>query len=70
MGDHANYPPAQFVSAASVIASNGRYEAEAWKTYLFFVVILTFATVSNIWGNRILGRWNDAARKCPYLHIP
>ncbi|KAH8735204.1 amino acid permease-domain-containing protein [Ilyonectria robusta] len=52
---------AQFVSAASVIASNGRYEAEAWKTYLFFVVILTFATVSNIWGNRILGRWNDAA---------
>ncbi|KAH7155200.1 amino acid/polyamine transporter I [Dactylonectria estremocensis] len=52
---------AQFISAASVIASDGRYEPEPWKTYLFFVVIVFFVTASNIWGNRILGAWNDAA---------
>ncbi|CAM1508165.1 Fc.00g050130.m01.CDS01 [Cosmosporella sp. VM-42] len=52
---------AQFISAASVVASNGRYQIEAWKTYLFFIAILTFSTASNIWGNRILGKWNDMA---------
>lgn len=52
---------AQFVQAASVIASGGSYEIEEWKTYLIFLAILTFTTGANIWGNRILGRWNDAA---------
>ncbi|KAI0885747.1 amino acid transporter [Annulohypoxylon maeteangense] len=52
---------AQFIQAAAVIASNGTYEIEAWRTYLIFLAVVTFTTGSNIWGNRILGRWNDAA---------
>ncbi|KAI0108178.1 amino acid transporter [Daldinia grandis] len=52
---------AQFISAAAVIASNGAYAIEEWRTYLIFLAILTFTTGANIWGNRILGRWNDAA---------
>ncbi|KAI1459182.1 amino acid/polyamine transporter I [Annulohypoxylon moriforme] len=52
---------AQFIQAAAVIASNGTYEIEQWSTYLIFLAVLTFTTGSNIWGNRILGRWNDAA---------
>jgi hypothetical protein len=52
---------AQFISAAGVIASEGRYEIKQWSTYLFFLAIITSATASNIWGNKILGRWNDAA---------
>ncbi|RSL46500.1 hypothetical protein CEP54_013816 [Fusarium duplospermum] len=52
---------ALFISAASVVASNGSYVAEAWKTYLIFLSILTFSTVSNIWGNKILGPWNNLA---------
>ncbi|KAH6894698.1 amino acid/polyamine transporter I [Thelonectria olida] len=52
---------AQLISAAAVVASSGAYEATAWKTYLFFLAILSFGTVGNIWGNRILGRWNDLA---------
>lgn len=53
---------AQFVSAAAVIASNGNYEITQWKTFLIFIAILTFTTLSNLFGNKILGRWNDAAR--------
>jgi hypothetical protein len=56
-------PVAQLVSAAAVVASNNAYEATAWKTYLFFIAILSFGTAGNIWGNRILGRWNDLACK-------
>ncbi|KAI0017029.1 choline transport protein [Xylariomycetidae sp. FL0641] len=52
---------AQFVQAAAVIASGGTYEIKQWATYLIFLAILTFTTAANIWGNRILGRWNDAA---------
>ncbi|KAI1100944.1 amino acid transporter [Jackrogersella minutella] len=52
---------AQFVQAAAVVASNGTYTIEAWKTYLIFLAVVTFTTGANIWGNRILGRWNDAA---------
>ncbi|KAJ4244554.1 hypothetical protein NW762_014409 [Fusarium torreyae] len=52
---------AQLISAAAVVASNGSYEATAWKTYLFFLAIISFGTAGNIWGNRILGRWNDLA---------
>ncbi|KAH8123490.1 amino acid transporter-like protein [Trichoderma asperelloides] len=50
-----------FISAAAVVASNGSYQITAAKTYGIFVAILVFTTVANIWGNRILGRWNDAA---------
>ncbi|KAI0838749.1 amino acid transporter [Hypoxylon sp. FL0890] len=52
---------AQFIQAAAVIASNGSYTIEAWSTYLIFLAIVVFTTGSNIYGNRILGRWNDAA---------
>ncbi|KAG7432151.1 Choline transport protein [Fusarium oxysporum f. sp. raphani] len=52
---------AQLVSAAAVVASNNAYEATQWKTYLFFLAILTFGTIGNVWGNKILGRWNDMA---------
>ncbi|KAI1643576.1 amino acid transporter [Daldinia loculata] len=52
---------AQFISAAAVIASNGAYAIAEWRTYLIFLAILTFTTGANIRGNRILGRWNDAA---------
>ncbi|KAF2158492.1 hypothetical protein M409DRAFT_38202 [Zasmidium cellare ATCC 36951] len=52
---------AQFVSAAANIASGGRYQVEAWKTYLIFLAILSFGTLFNIFGNRLLGRWNDGA---------
>ncbi|KAI2625099.1 amino acid transporter [Hypoxylon sp. NC1633] len=52
---------AQFIQAAAVIASGGTYEIEKWGTYLIFLAILTFTTGANVWGNRILGRWNDAA---------
>ncbi len=58
---------AQFVSAAAVIASNGNYAIASWKTYLIFMAILTFCTAGNIWGNKILGRWNDAACTCSRL---
>ncbi|KAI0454355.1 choline transport protein [Xylaria acuta] len=52
---------AQFIQAAAVLASNGTYQIKQWATYLIFLAVLTFTTGANIWGNRILGRWNDAA---------
>ncbi|KAI0908172.1 choline transport protein [Ustulina deusta] len=52
---------AQFIQAAVVLASNGTYQIKQWATYLIFLAVLTFTTGANIWGNRILGRWNDAA---------
>ncbi|KAI5858219.1 amino acid transporter [Durotheca rogersii] len=52
---------AQFIQAAAVIASGGGYAIEAWSTYLIFAAIVLFTTGANVWGNRILGRWNDAA---------
>ena len=52
---------AQFIQAAAVIASGGTYEIKQWATYLIFLAVLTFTTGANVWGNRILGRWNDAA---------
>ncbi|KPA37886.1 choline transport protein [Fusarium langsethiae] len=33
----------------------------AWKTYLIFMVVLTFGTLSMTFGNRILGAWNNLA---------
>ncbi|PTB66652.1 amino acid transporter-like protein [Trichoderma citrinoviride] len=52
---------AQFISAAAVVASNGAYQITAARTYGIFVAVLVFTTVANIWGNKILGKWNDAA---------
>ncbi|KAF7563947.1 hypothetical protein G7046_g179 [Stylonectria norvegica] len=50
-----------FICAGAVVASGGSFVVTQWATYLIFLAILSFATVGNIWGNRILGRWNDAA---------
>lgn len=65
---------AQFISAAAVVASNGTYEITAARTYAIFLAILTCTTVVNIWGNKILGKWNDGARTLgplppPQLHM-
>lgn len=64
---------AQFISAACVVASNGNYVVAAWKTYLIFMAVLTFGTLSMTFGNRILGAWNNLARtpsKSPSLRVP
>ena len=58
-----NYFVAQFISAAAVVASSGSYQPSAWQIYLIFMAILTFSTIGNIWGNRILGKWNTLARE-------
>ncbi|OAA41820.1 GABA permease [Metarhizium rileyi] len=55
------YFGAQFISAAAVVASNGTYEITAARTYGVFLAILTCTTAVNIWGNRMLGKWNDGA---------
>ncbi|TVY39031.1 Choline transport protein [Lachnellula occidentalis] len=52
---------AQFFSAAGVVGSNGSYEIKPWRTYLIFLAILSFTTISNLYGNRILAKWNDLA---------
>ncbi|RKK98270.1 hypothetical protein BFJ68_g13678 [Fusarium oxysporum] len=49
---------AQFISAACVVASNGNYVVAAWKTYLIFMAVLTFGTLSMTFGNRILVYWS------------
>ncbi|KAJ4854698.1 amino acid permease domain-containing protein [Trichoderma breve] len=59
--DYFGYDLAQFISAAAVVASNGSYQITPARTYGIFVAVLVFTTVANIWGNRILGKWNDAA---------
>jgi amino acid transporter len=61
--DELILPLAQFISAAAVVASNGLYEITAPRTYGIFIAILTSTTVVNIWGNKILGRWNKGACK-------
>lgn len=58
---------AQFISAASNLASNGSYQVKAWKTYLIFFGVLCFGTLFNVFGNRALGRWNDGACESPSL---
>ncbi|KAH6684973.1 choline transport protein [Plectosphaerella plurivora] len=52
---------AMFICAAAVVGSDGRFVVTQWTTYLIFLAILTFSTAGNIWGNRILGKWNDFA---------
>ncbi|KAF0639277.1 hypothetical protein FPSE5266_10246 [Fusarium pseudograminearum] len=55
------FAEAQFISAACVVASNGNYSVAAWKTYLIFMAVLTFGSLSMTFGNRILGAWNNLA---------
>ncbi|KAK5047323.1 hypothetical protein LTR84_006845 [Exophiala bonariae] len=52
---------AQFISAAAVIGSDGAYVITPWKTYLIFLVVSTFTILLNIFGYRILNRWNEFA---------
>jgi choline transport protein len=52
------------ISAAIVMGTSDVYEATQWRMYLIFLGIIIFTTVSNLYGNRILGYWSDAARKC------
>lgn len=59
-----------FICAAAVVASDGRFAVTQWNTYLIFLAILSFATAGNIWGNRILGKWNDFAREPASLLPP
>lgn len=54
---------AQLFCAAFAVASDGEFVINKWDTYLIFLAILTFSTAGNVWGNRILGRWNDFARE-------
>ncbi|EGR51030.1 amino acid transporter-like protein [Trichoderma reesei QM6a] len=56
-----DYFGSQFISAAAVVASNGAYQITPARTYGIFVAVLVFTTVANIWGNKILGKWNDVA---------
>ncbi|KFY50299.1 hypothetical protein V496_09408 [Pseudogymnoascus sp. VKM F-4515 (FW-2607)] len=55
------YFAALFICAAAVVASNETFEITPARTYGIFLAILTFTTAVNIWGNKILGKWNDAA---------
>lgn len=51
-----------FLSAATVVGSNFTITVQAWQGYLFFVLISTIAILVNIFGYRILGKWNEGAR--------
>lgn len=59
---------ALFICAAAVVASNETFEITPARTYGIFLAILTFTTAVNIWGNKILGKWNDAARESTQIH--
>ncbi|KAK5281076.1 hypothetical protein LTR99_002728 [Exophiala xenobiotica] len=52
---------AQFISAAAVVGSNGAYVITPWKTYCIFLAVSAFAVALNIFGYRILNRWNEFA---------
>lgn len=54
---------AQFISAAIEVGSSGSYQISEWRTYLIFVAVSTIGVLLNIFGYRILGRWNEGARK-------
>ncbi|KAH7390440.1 choline transport protein [Cadophora sp. MPI-SDFR-AT-0126] len=57
----ATYFAAFFITAAIIVATNGTYESAPWKVYLIFVAIIVFTTVSNLYGNKIMCHWNNAA---------
>jgi amino acid transporter len=54
---------ALMLSAAAVAGSGFTFAIQPWMTYLFFLAISLFAILLNIFGYRILGRWNEGARK-------
>ncbi|KIX04840.1 uncharacterized protein Z518_05711 [Rhinocladiella mackenziei CBS 650.93] len=58
---YAAFFAAQFISAAAVVGSDGAYEITPWKTYLIFLGVSTFTVLLNIFGYRILNRWNEFA---------
>ncbi|OAQ93942.1 choline transport protein [Purpureocillium lilacinum] len=55
------YFGALFISAAAVVASSDAYQITPARTYGIYLAILTLTTAVNIWGNKILGKWNDCA---------
>ncbi|KAJ9495423.1 hypothetical protein H2202_009210 [Exophiala xenobiotica] len=50
-----------FFAAAAVVGSNGAYVITPWKTYCIFLAVSAFAVALNIFGYRILNRWNEFA---------
>lgn len=58
---HADLFEALFLSAATVVGSNFTLVIQPWQTYLFFLAISTVAIMINIFGYRILDRWNEGA---------
>ena len=55
------------MSAAAVVGSNGAYEIKQWRTFLIFLAILSFTTLSNLYANKILPKWNDGACKLSFF---
>lgn len=44
-------------------SSNSSFVVQPYQAYLIFIAISTFAVFLNIFGYRILGVWNEGARK-------
>ncbi|KAH8587349.1 amino acid/polyamine transporter I [Bisporella sp. PMI_857] len=57
----ACYFAAFFITAAAIVATDNAYESQPWKVYLIFAAIMVFTTLANLYGNRILDWWNNAA---------
>ncbi|SCO84434.1 uncharacterized protein FRV6_08561 [Fusarium oxysporum] len=53
-GHNRRFPRPQFISTDSVVASNGQYVTEAWKTYLIFFAVMTFSSASSIFRHQTL----------------
>lgn len=43
------------------MGSEGAYQVAQWKTYLIFMALSHIAICLNIFGFRILGKWNEGA---------
>ncbi|KAG4411404.1 hypothetical protein IFR04_015462 [Cadophora malorum] len=57
----AAYFAAFFITAAIIVATNEAYDPAPWKVYLIFAAIIIFTTISNLYGNKIINHWNNAA---------
>ncbi|CZT41207.1 uncharacterized protein RSE6_00923 [Rhynchosporium secalis] len=64
----AAYFAAIFTTAAINVAKNRAYESAPSKVYLIFVAIIVFTTISNLYGNEVMYRWNNAASELSHLH--
>lgn len=60
---------ALLLSAAAVVGSGFTLVIQPWMTYLLFLAISVFAILINIFGYRILGRWNEGAREMCHTTI-